>query len=224
MSAVAVGQAMVARWVERLAERSPEEDYERQLRRVCRAYLDENVGAGIWYETMVDTVVKYVGKAFDLGAKDAGVEADELTDAERVSREFCVAEQVNFIPSLQTFLDTPTRAGEQISLTALLTRLDLWVNTFGRVREMAKMLCGRDGKYLWVHNAPQGKACCEDCLRMNGRVYRSSVWRAAGVYPGSPSLACRGFECHCSLEATNDRGTPGPVPELADGGYAGWPL
>ena len=50
---------------------------------------------------------------------------------------------------------------------------------------------------ILVHN-------CPDCSKYNGKVKRASYWQKIGAHPQSPDLACKGFNCDCKLEPTNE--------------------
>jgi hypothetical protein len=58
-----------------------------------------------------------------------------------------------------------------------------------------------------VHN-------CTDCRRLNGRVYRSSTWRKADLYPRKHTLECKGYRCACEFVLTSKPCTPGFPPRL----------
>lgn len=60
---------------------------------------------------------------------------------------------------------------------------------------------------ILVHN-------CADCSRVEGRVYRNSVWAKYGWQPGSSDLACQGFRCRCTLDPTDEPVTSGRPPSM----------
>jgi hypothetical protein len=64
-----------------------------------------------------------------------------------------------------------------------------------------------------VHN-------CNDCLKLEGKVKRASVWEASGIRPQSHALECRGYNCQCSLEETNEPLSRGPLPGISGLSFA----
>jgi hypothetical protein len=97
-------------------------------------------------------------------------------------------------------------------LADVFTRVELWVNGFQRIKTLAQTLACGDLKYEWqlgmrlVH--------CKDCKKLNGRVYRGSIWAKHDIYPRHWDLECRGVHCGCGLVQTDKPLTPGFPPKL----------
>lgn len=185
--------------------------YQLNLRANARA-----LWAGEWdefdfYLQMLSTIRRGFTNAFYEGAASCGISPSELSreEAQRLESEI-VSENV-YIDGLADFISANSKAlGGK--LLAIYARVDLWVNGYNRIFGLAQTLACGDLKYRWVLG--NRKEHCADCKKLNGRVYRGSVWAKYDIYPRHWALACRGVHCGCSLEKTDDPVTPGHPPAL----------
>jgi hypothetical protein len=97
-------------------------------------------------------------------------------------------------------------------LTPLLSRAEMWANKYEYIRSIAMQMACKDEKLLWRINP--AKEHCGSCVRLNGRVYRASIWRKYDIYPRMHRLECGGWRCGCSLEKTMLPVTPGRPPMI----------
>ncbi len=195
-----------------LAERSQRENFSRALRGVARALWNGDVSKMLFGEAFQLALSDYLTKAFYQGAKDMGIDSDEVTPNEYLQCRLRIIEQLARVPSLADFIAQNSRANGG-KLHTIYFRLAAWINQYNAVRNFARVLVGKDAKLQWVMG-PVTSEHCPSCLKLSGRVYRASVWRAAQVWPQHRNLKCGGFRCACSLVRTSAKCTRGKVPSI----------
>lgn len=94
---------------------------------------------------------------------------------------------------------------------AVARRVGLWTNklkaafSLGQIfREPIRFDDGTVEEFRYRWKVGPTKEHCTDCSSLNGRVMTASEWRAAGIKPQSPDLACKGWQCLCEFELTDD--------------------
>ena len=144
------------------------------------------------------------------GAKIYGVNPSELTEEEHMRLTQEVNTEIGFINGLGQAImaNTKVMGGK---LTPLITRAELWVSGYNRVRVLGSSYAAKDQKLVWVVGPT--RESCADCQKYSGRVYRGSVWRKYNALPRSWGLTCHGYNCLCRLEATERPATPGFPPK-----------
>lgn len=186
------------------------------LRALARLLWTGMIEQGEYINRMYNSIDKYLSEAFYAGAKMVGILPHELTFEEHSVLLRMLTQQHQYIPNLsQTIWDNRRGVGK---LTPLLRRLDLWVNAYTRFKNEAAALAGKDLKLEWrLWGLRKTKKPCVDCLKLNGRVYRASVWKKWNVIPQSPALFCHGVNCGCAFFPAHaaQRTTPGRPPKLS---------
>jgi hypothetical protein len=164
------------------------------------------------YEVMDLAVTNGFTRAWWDGANDVGIQPNELSPAERAAMHRAILEQRQYIDGFLTAIEQGSRANGG-KLAPLLARAQLWTKRYEDIRQQARAMAGEDVKMRWVRGA---KDSCKTCLALDGKVKRGSFWHDH-VLPNSPKLECvksaNGVPvCRCTLEPTDERCTPGPLP------------
>jgi len=160
---------------------------------------------------MLETIRSGLTRAFYEGAKVCGVLPSELSYEELNALAAAYFAQYDHLDSLGDAIEANSKANKG-KVTPLLRRSDMWSNAYASVKAQAQLMACGDKKLKW--NEGDTKEKCVDCLAYDQRVYRASTWARYGIKPQSPSLACHGFNCHCSFEVTDDKCTPGRPPRM----------
>ena len=181
-------------------------------------------GAGVrfWFvDNMTLLIEKHLTKAYNAGAKAAGIAENELTPEERDARDAFVFGQFTYI---HDFADAilerqrlhqlkPRDPGGQLG--PLFNRVPKWANRWNAAYNLGLTNASNNPKLEWVLHLRRGtKKTCGDCSRLNGRVYRANTWRKWDVRPQPPSLLCHGYNCGCGFRPTDAPVTPGRPPGL----------
>jgi len=185
--------------------------YRYDLVQAARAFWD---GGSLdeWITEMDQVVQEGLWRAWLQGAASVGVEEGDLNEEEQARFGEIVNEQMSYIDAFGFFIQD-LRQREQ-SFDAVLTRLELWANTYTEVVNEARVVAGRDTKLKWVLG-PVKTEHCESCLKLEGRVYRASTWDKFDIRPQHPLLTCGGWNCACTLRPTDepcDKGRPPGLP------------
>lgn len=162
-------------------------------------------------DQMVLAIETYFTRAWYEGMSACGIQPDEITTEERIRLIQEINTEYQYIVGFgEDILRNSRENGGK--LAPLVARIPMWVNRYINVRETAKTYACNDMKFEWVVNPL--KESCEDCLMLNGRVHRGSVWKASGWAPRSRNLACGGYKCGCELVATDKPALPGRPPQM----------
>jgi len=185
--------------------------YSADLRANVRAYWSGAFDFFDFFSSMQDTVARGFAAAWRSGASECGVSPDEASALERSRLRSEILQETEHIEGLADFVAANSKASGG-KLRVAMSRVGLWANRFDAIASLAKTLTCNDKKLEWVIDV--SKESCKDCLKLNGKVFRASVWNAAGVLPRSRALDCKGYNCGCRLVVTTKRGSSGPVPSL----------
>lgn len=147
--------------------------------------------------------------AWAQGAKDAGIQPDELTVAEEFERESFINSQFFYILGFMDFVSANSKANGG-KLRMAYNRAEMWINRWNEARAAAMAMASNDPKLMWVLGPTETH--CRSCQGFDGKVYRASVWRANGAQPQARNLDCHGYHCLCGFQVTSQRITPGRFP------------
>ena len=190
-----------------------ERDYGSAIRAAVRALWKGLIDADQFYDWMSSAIWRGLTGAWYTGAEECGIQPTDLSPAERSALQLAIAEETNhvgdFAASLVNF--SQARGGK---LSVHLHRAQMWTSRWGDVQTRARLMACGDKKFMWINGDTEH---CVDCESLHGKVKRASYWEQS-IRPQSISLACSGFRCHCRLEATTARCSPGPLPRLVGPG------
>lgn len=166
-----------------------------------------------FWKAMSLAIKTHLRKAWLSGAKECGIAADELSQAEVLALQEAIDYEYIWIGGLaNTIIENSKARGGK--LTPLFTRIEIWIGRWEGVRSKALTMACADRKLKWVVGPTEH---CRSCLALNGKVKRASWWNENGMLPrvhDAPYLACHGFRCQCTLEPTDDPISKGRMPRL----------
>jgi hypothetical protein len=161
-------------------------------------------------EQMQEIMGRYLDEAFYTAADAVGLLRNEVIERELDWLTAQIDAELPFYHPLAEFIRENQRTGG--SFGDVENRSKLWSNEYERVYHRALTIFDDDVRLKWFTSP--SKEHCTDCAKMDGRVYRASTWRNAGVYPRDRKLECRGYKCGCGFEVTQDALTPGAPPRV----------
>lgn len=170
------------------------------IRSSVRGLWNGSLSRGQFVDALKSTIQRNLTNAWNEGALECGIAADELSDEEVEARDAFIEGQYEYIGGYADAI----RENDKISgekLQPLFDRADLWINRYGEIRDKAKAMACADEKLEWRINA-RCKEHCSSCVRLNGKVKRGSYWTKT-ILPRSRDLECGGFRCCCSLVRTD---------------------
>lgn len=163
-----------------------------------------------FFDTMNFAITRHLRIAWKEGAASCGINEDELTNQEIAARDSFINSQFPYLLGFGDSIEENNKSSGA-KLEPHLQRAELWIGRYSEAREKAKTMACGDQKLQWVVGPTEH---CEDCARLNGRVYRASVWERYGLRPQSRDLACGGWRCQCTLVPTSEPATRGRPPGL----------
>lgn len=161
---------------------------------------------------MTRAIRRQLKNAWHEGAERCGIRPEELSAPEKLRLHMIIQENIGYIPGFADAIEAGSQANGG-KLGPLISRAALWTSKYMQAQSLAQQMACRDQKLRW--DLGRTKVHCEDCLKLNGRVYRASIWEKYDIYPKSPNLACGGWLCDCRFTPTNESGTPGRPPRLS---------
>jgi hypothetical protein len=148
------------------------------------------------------------------GAMDCGIRPEELSQIELRGLQDAIYNEMQYLEKLiYDVMERNKASGTQ--LKTLNTKINMWSNRYNQIRNKAKALACGNKKLKWILGPT--KVHCVDCAKLNGKVKRASTWVASGWMPQGKMLACKGYQCLCSLVVTTDPLSPGKLPNAAGG-------
>ncbi len=188
-----------------------ETDYSRSIRSAVYGLWSGQMSFPGYVQTMVGAIDRGFTRAWMQGASDCGIGEGELTPEENQALYTEINSEISFIYGFADDIMAGSRDNKG-KLGPLYSRAEMWVNRFEFIRSMARSMACKDQKLQWKMGPT--KEHCKDCIRMNNRVYRASIWDKYGLVPRSRDLECGGYHCLCEFVPTNLPVTPGRPPGL----------
>jgi hypothetical protein len=186
-------------------------NYRNSIRDAIYGFWSGKIDRGAFVDSMSATISRGFKQAWHEGAKECGISPGDLTKTEinRMQKE--VNKETSFIKKIADDIERNSKE-EGGKYGPFRRRTELWANRYVDIRNLAKLLACKDKKLKWVWH-PE-KEHCADCARMNGRVYRASVWKKYNIRPRMRALACKGYNCGCEFVITDEPVTRGRPPAI----------
>lgn len=184
------------------------------IRNAVRGLWTGNTDIFDFYEQM-DAANRLGGEtAWREGAETCGIKPSERTEEETKRLEEMIAQNRQYIFGFGEAIEAGSKANGG-KMAVQMKRAELWINWYNEVKAVAQQMACVDTKLMWQWS-PE-KEHCADCRKLNGRIYRASVWAKYNIWPQSHDLECRGFRCGCSFVPTDKPVTPGKPPQIGRG-------
>lgn len=175
-----------------------------------RALWNGTFGRFDFIDGMRATIELGFRQAWAEGAAQCGISLDELSNEEREKLESMTNSQFLWLSGFADDVIEKNKASGNL-LQPLFNRANMWVNRYNEVRNQARVMACGNKKLVWRLGPTEEH--CSTCSKMNGKVKRAIQWAASPIKPQSPSLECRGFNCRCTLEPTDEPLSKGPLPK-----------
>jgi hypothetical protein len=165
----------------------------------------------------LDAMTSAVGRGYERawreGAKTCNILPEDRTPEEQTRLDEFILTAQSHMLNFANAIEAGSKANGG-KLGPLITRSKLWQNRYEEVKAAAQQVSCQDAKTRWVLGPTEH---CSTCSKLAGRVYRNSIWRKYDIRPRDTRpgrLACRGFNCQCSLVPTDEPVTPGRPPNV----------
>jgi len=191
---------------------------------------------------MVGTIRIYYGQIIDAIYSERGMNRNtDATPEERAYAEYMASQALNYIHVTRITLDSYIAERDAFVLDQFGTSYDempvdiqrafndrfdkwtpmiersctLWGQSLLAMAVGLRVMLDSDRNMRWTLGT--SITHCQSCLKLSGKVKRGSFWIEQGILPAQPNswfLDCGGWQCHCNLLTTNERGSPGRLPKL----------
>lgn len=183
---------------------------------------------GIWLGELdalsgADSLFSAIGRGFEQafteGQKECGILKNERTEEESKELTRLIGDNYQHVGRLVEWIVQHNKASGA-PFEMIKSRAQMWISRYVEVQTIGREMACKNQKEVWRIGSGPERSCC-DCLRMNGRVYRNSVWHKYGIHPKSAALSCFGGHCGCTRTATDLPITKGRPPILRGPGGCG---
>lgn len=184
--------------------------YRSSLRSIVRGYWSGALSLDQFNDQMVGAINRRLSEAWDEGAAECGIRPDEYTVEEFRALGNAIHAELGHIPPFARDIGQNSKINGG-KLGPHLAWVNLWVNRYRDMKNMAKTMACKDAKLIWIYGDTQH---CSTCLALHGKVKRASYWRER-VQPQQPpnsKLECGGWRCQCTLQPTDKPLSKGPLP------------
>jgi len=189
--------------------RETKADFGASIRAAVRGFWAGHTNEFDFFDSMMVSIRRNLTKAWQEGAAEVGIRADELTSEELRGLENMIAGQFPHIGGFADAIEAGSKANGGL-LRPQVARGRMWIARWDEAKMKGRMMAAGDIKLVWTLGPTL--AHCGTCLKMSGKVKRSSTWLAHGILPKSPILRCGGFNCKCSLDPTDLPMSKGRLP------------
>lgn len=187
-------------------------EYAKNIRGFARALWSGVIDYDQFFDLMQGAIRIGLTQNWYAGAKECGIQPQELTPAERFALESAIIGEFGHIGDFASAIEAGSkRNGGKFG--AILPRAGLWGMRAADVQNQARLLACGDKKLKWVRGPTSDS--CRTCLAMDGKVKRASYWMAHGPHPQDPAnhtIECGGWRCQCNLSVTDEPLSKGPLP------------
>jgi len=188
-------------------------EYRSAVRSAVRGMWSGSITYNDFFDMMYSAIDSGLRNAWLTGAARCGIKKDELNEAENQALRRVILNERSYIAGFADAILENSKENKG-KLTPLLRRAELWVKRYNDVASQAQVMACSDKKLKWMRHALDS---CSSCRKMEGRVYRASVWNKYGLRPRSPKLECmigaKGVPvCRCEFMETDEKVTPGRPP------------
>lgn len=186
--------------------------YARVLDRAVRDLYEGEIDVGEFIDEQIRLIEEQFRRAWNEGMRNVGLDpaTDLIDEWEMVLLEKIDAEQ-EFILDYAEAIMQARQAGDPVD--PLRGRVDLWVNRYPEMTNLAEVTCGGENRLVWKLGATEEH--CGTCSALDGVVATAGDWDSSGFHPqGAPNdkLECGGWRCDCSLEPTMEPLSEGGIP------------
>lgn len=187
-------------------------DFRLSIRAAVRGLWNGEFTAFTFVDSMRAAIERNLRKAWNEGAADCGIQADELSDKEISAREELINSQFSYLIGFARDIEENSRASKGL-LGPHLDRAERWIAQYDKAFRNGKAMACGDRKARFVLGPTEKH--CRTCSGLNGRVYRYSTWVANNaVPPRNARFECGGASrCDCRLEDTTEPITKGSFPK-----------
>lgn len=184
-------------------------------------FTSGNVGAFI--DAMAGEIENQWMRAWNEGARQAGVEPDEMDEEDLIIIEQQIQTEIEFVLGLAEDIDQAIVDGltnEQFS-KRFSHRPPMWANRYNTIVDESRIhFSTGKSKSEWVLGDTEEHCVSHDgkigCSDLAGFVLYDTEWAQVGIMTQSDMLACNGFNCACRLEATTKRRTANGLSRVLD--------
>jgi len=185
--------------------------YERQVWRDVRDLYNGEIDEFAFVDNFNGYIDNQFSRAWREGARDAGVDPRDFTDADLDRLAERIEQEQGFMLQLADDILAAREEGKP-PLESFKARASAYANRYTDMVNEARLYFTAAGDRLeWIVGPTEH---CTTCAGLNGVVATSKEWEESGYRPQDyDSLECHGYNCKCQLVPTDKPRTRGGIPQ-----------
>ncbi len=209
----------------------------RELVQLSRQAFEDHAWAYMWdfykgrldafgfIDKMAAEIKNQMTRGWREGAKQVGVNPDEMTDEDNALLDEIIKGETDFLDGvagdIENFVPSPDKDPDEEFRKRFKQRAHLWAQGYDDALSAAQLHFGEKERLEWVmgateehcHTGENGRSGL-GCADLHGMVLFAAEWYAANVKPQSEITNCGGWQCLCKLTPTNKRRTTNGYKKL----------
>lgn len=136
--------------------------------------------------------------AYIEGLREGGIPQEEMDAQDKTAIREWMTEQLTHVN--QFAADAVAARGDDGKRSAILARVELWVNSMQAIGGMGLMSAKKNQLGTWFLGGTIEH--CRTCAGLHGKRHRLSWFSSRGLIPrqpGSATLECKGYLCQCFI-------------------------
>lgn len=174
--------------------------YQRAIRSATYGLWGGQLDRDSFINMMYDIIDIGLHKAWRDAMQEFGLAYSERTMDEEIALGEIIGEQWSHISGFADWIESNNKESGHL-LRNTEYRQEMWANAYKKAYNKALQMAQSDPKLKWILGSGEH---CSDCLKYSEKVKRASYWRQIGAAPQSSALACKGINCDCRLEITDE--------------------
>ena len=178
---------------------------------------------GIFIDRMAGEIENQWTRAWNEGARQAGVEPDEMDEADMQIIEAQIRQEVEYVMGLAEDIDQAIVDGltDEEFNKRFAYRPPMWSNRYNAIVDESRIhFSTGKSKSEWILGDTiehcESKDGFVGCSDLAGFVLYDTEWAQVQVMPQGDKLACHGFNCACRLSETTKQRTPNGLSRVLD--------
>lgn len=188
--------------------------YDEHMHQYARQFYNDKITDSELLDKLMYAIGEQLKRAWNEGMVENGLDPDQDKTPEMEARiDELINNEYDHVTDLIDFINTQKE--DKAGMVAIDSRIDLWVNRYNDVVNIAiKETSKAEDLLEWIYGDTEH---CDTCAALNGIVATKDEWDARDLHPQQPPndmLECGGWRCQCQLLPTDKKPTEGGIPDV----------
>ena len=155
-------------------------NYRGGIRAAVRGLWSGAFGLDDFVDAMFTTIDLGIVQAWNEGAREVGVQPNELTPEERIARRQMIQNERQHVFNFGLWIEENSRENGG-KLGTVFNRAEKWILRARDAKNNGMLSARADPKLTWIYD--ETKEHCRTCAKLHLKTKRKSFWERIGVKP-----------------------------------------